>query len=86
MKPRPPAAPRATAPYSAPMLIEALGSVQDLSRINQISGVLVRHDLGDMVRRLGLADMLARAGHILRREHATILDARGVYRPLSLSK
>ena len=55
------------------MLIEALGSVQDLSRINQIAGVLVRHGLGDMVRRLGLADMLARAGHILRREHAADL-------------
>lgn len=55
------------------MLIEALGSVQDLSRINQIAGVLVRHGLGDMVRRLGLADMLARAGQILRREHAADL-------------
>jgi ubiquinone biosynthesis protein len=55
------------------MLIEALGSVQDLSRLNQIAGVLVRHGLGDMVRRAGLTELLARAGQVLHREHAADL-------------
>jgi len=52
------------------MLIETLGSARDLGRLNDIAGVLVRHGLGDAVRRLGLADTLARAGHVLHREHA----------------
>ncbi len=55
------------------MLIEALGGVQDLARLNQIVGVLVRHGLGDMVRRLGLADLLARAGRLIDRQHAADL-------------
>jgi ubiquinone biosynthesis protein len=55
------------------MLIEALGSVQDLPRLNRIAGVLVRHGLGEMVRRIGLADLLARAGQVLHREHAAEL-------------
>lgn len=37
----------------------------DFGRLHQIASVLVRHGLGDGVRRLGLADMLARAGHAL---------------------
>ncbi len=55
------------------MLIEALGGVQDLTRLNRIASVLVRHGLGDMMRRIGLADMLARAGQVLHREHAADL-------------
>lgn len=55
------------------MLIEALGGVQDLPRLNRIAGVLVRHGLGEMVRRIGLADLLARAGQVLHREHAAEL-------------
>lgn len=52
------------------MLLETLLSPQDLGRLKEIVGVLVRHGLGDMVRRAGLADALARAGHVLHREHA----------------
>ncbi len=46
--------------------METLGTARDLGRVQQIAGVLIRHGLGDTVRRLGLADALARAGHVLR--------------------
>jgi len=52
------------------MLIETLGAARDMGRLNEIAGVLVRHGLGDSVRRLGLADRLERAGHVLHWEHA----------------
>ncbi len=52
------------------MLIETLGSARDLGRVQEIAGVLIRHGLGGVVRRLGWADALARAGHALNREHA----------------
>lgn len=52
------------------MWMETLGAARDLHRVRQIAGVLLRHGLGDMVRRLGLADALAKAGHALRMDHA----------------
>ena len=52
------------------MLIETLGTARDLGRLNEIAGVLIRHGFGDTVRRLGLADTLARAGHVLHWDHA----------------
>jgi len=52
------------------MLIETLGTARDLARLQEIASVLVRHGLGDVVRRLGLADTLARAGHVLHLPHA----------------
>jgi len=55
------------------MLIETLGAARDMGRLNEIAGVLVRHGLGDSVRRLGLADRLERAGHVLHWEHAADL-------------
>ncbi len=55
------------------MLIETLAAAHDLGRLYDIAGVLVRHGLGDTVRRLGLADRLARAGHVLHWEHAADL-------------
>jgi ubiquinone biosynthesis protein len=51
------------------MLVETLGTARDLGRAKEIAGVLVRHGLGDMVRRMGLADALAQAGHALHLEH-----------------
>ena len=45
-------------------------SAQDLGRLNEIAGVFIRHGLGDAVRRMGLADTLAQAGHVLRWDHA----------------
>lgn len=55
------------------MLMETLGAARDLGRLNEIAGVLIRHGFGDTVRRLGLADKLERAGHVLRWEHAADL-------------
>lgn len=52
------------------MLIETLAASRDLQRMRQIAGVLLRHGLGDAVRRLGLADALTRAGQALNIEHA----------------
>jgi ubiquinone biosynthesis protein len=52
------------------MLIETIGAARDVSRLNEIARVLIRHGLGDMVRRAGLADALAKAGHALHWEHA----------------
>ena len=40
-------------------------AVRDLSRLREISSVLIRHGLGDLVRRTGLATALERAGQIL---------------------
>ena len=42
-----------------------LGAVRDLPRLREISAVFVRHGLGDLVRRLGVASVLERAGAVL---------------------
>jgi ubiquinone biosynthesis protein len=55
------------------MLIETLGGARDLGRAREIAAVLVTHGLGDLVRRMGLADALARAGHVLHLEQADAL-------------
>ena len=55
------------------MLIETLGAARDLGRLNEIAGVFIRHGFGDVVRRLGLADALEKAGQVLKREHAADL-------------
>lgn len=55
------------------MLIETLTAAHDMGRLYEIARVLVRHGLGDSVRRLGLADQLARAGHVLHWDHAADL-------------
>jgi ubiquinone biosynthesis protein len=44
---------------------EALGTVRDLGRLQDIAGVLVRYGFGDMVRRVGLAGALERAGRLV---------------------
>lgn len=55
------------------MLIDTLGAARDLGRLNEIAGILIKHGFGDTVRRLGLADALERAGHVLHRDHAADL-------------
>ncbi len=45
----------------------------NLGRLNEIAGVLVRHGLGELVRRWGLADVLEKAGHRLHWDHAADL-------------
>ena len=55
------------------MLIETLVASRDVGRLNTIAGVLIRHGLGDVVHRLGLADTLERAGQALMWTHAADL-------------
>jgi ubiquinone biosynthesis protein len=55
------------------MLIETLTAAKDAGRLYEIAGVLIRHGFGDLVRRMGLADWLERAGHAVRWESAADL-------------
>ena len=55
------------------MLLETLGTARDLGRAQEIAAVLVRHGFGDIVRRMGLADALGKAGHVLHLDHAAEL-------------
>lgn len=47
------------------MLRETIGFMRDLPRLHQISSILIRHGLGDIVRRLGVVNILEQAGQIL---------------------
>jgi len=47
------------------MVWGTLGAARDLARLREISSVLIRHGLGDLVRRTGLATALERTGQIL---------------------
>jgi ubiquinone biosynthesis protein len=47
------------------MIWGTYGVARDLARLREISSVLIRHGLGDLVRRTGLATALERAGQIL---------------------
>ncbi len=49
---------------------ETLGAVRDLGRLQEIASVLIRNGFGDMVRRIGLAGALERAGRLLHWQHA----------------
>jgi len=50
---------------------ETLGTVRDLGRLQEIAAVLIRYGFGDLVRRIGLADALERAGRLLHWGDAT---------------
>ncbi len=47
------------------MLWQALGAVRDLGRLHDIASVLIRYGFGDLVRRIGMAGALERAGRTL---------------------
>ncbi|MCC6196125.1 MAG: ubiquinone biosynthesis protein UbiB [Burkholderiales bacterium] len=47
------------------MLQVALGTMRDLPRLREITTVLIRHGLGDVVRRLGVSGVLERTGQVL---------------------
>ena len=47
------------------MLWQAMTAVRDLGRLHDIASILIRYGFGDMVRRMGLADALARTGRAL---------------------
>jgi ubiquinone biosynthesis protein len=55
------------------MLIETLVAARDMGRLHTMLGVLIRHGFGESVRRLGLADTLASAGHALKWDHVADL-------------
>jgi ubiquinone biosynthesis protein len=46
-------------------------TARELPRLREISSVLVRHGLGDLVRRAGIATLLEQAGQVLQRGEAT---------------
>lgn len=46
-------------------MLDALASVRDLGRLQEIASVFVRHGFGDLVRRSGMAGVLERAGRLL---------------------
>jgi len=52
------------------MLLQALGAARDLSRLHVIASVLIRYGFGDLVRRMGMANALERAGRALMWKHA----------------
>jgi len=47
------------------LLLEALNTARDLGRLHEIASVLVRHGMGEAVRRLGVGRVLERAGRAL---------------------
>lgn len=47
------------------MLWQTLMAARDLGRLHEIASILIRHGFGDMVRRMGLANALERAGRAL---------------------
>lgn len=46
------------------------GAARELPRLREIGSVFVRHGLGDVVRRAGIASLLERAGQVLQRGEA----------------
>ena len=58
------------------MLWETLSAARDLGRLNEVASVAVRYGFGDLVRRIGLAGALERAGHLQRAITARV-DAGG---------
>ncbi len=55
------------------MLTSTLDTARDFGRLQQIVGVMVRHGLGDAVRRMGWADALEKAGRAVHWESAADL-------------
>lgn len=47
------------------MLWETISVVRDLGRLHEIASILIRYGWGDMVRLLGMANVLERAGRLL---------------------
>ena len=47
------------------MMWETLGTVRDLGRLQDIASVLIRWGFGDVVKRMGMAGMLEKAGRLL---------------------
>lgn len=52
------------------MFWQALIAARDLGRLQEIASVLIRYGFGDIVRRMGMANALERAGRVLLWKHA----------------
>jgi ubiquinone biosynthesis protein len=52
------------------MLWQALIAARDFGRLHEIASVLIRYGFGDIVRRMGMANLLERAGRVLLWKHA----------------
>lgn len=52
------------------MLWQTLIAARDLERLHEITSVLIRYGFGDIVRRMGMASVLERAGRVLLWKHA----------------
>ena len=53
------------------MVSGLFSTTRELPRLREISSVFVRHGLGDLVRRAGIATLLEQAGHVLQRGEAS---------------
>jgi ubiquinone biosynthesis protein len=53
------------------MVSGAFGAARELRRLREISSVLIRHGLGDLVRRAGVSTLLDRTGQVLQRGQAS---------------
>lgn len=62
------------------MLVETINVVRDLTRLHEISSILIRYGGGDLVRLLGLSGLLEGAGRILRWQENT--EIRGLEPPV----
>lgn len=47
------------------MFLQALASMRDFKRLHEIALILIKYGFGGMVRRIGLAKALEKAGHVL---------------------
>ncbi|MCR4304807.1 MAG: AarF/UbiB family protein [Gallionella sp.] len=52
------------------MFWQALVAARDFGRLHEIASVLIRYGFGDVVRRMGMANVLERAGRVLLWKHA----------------
>ena len=52
---------------------ETLSTVRDIGRLHDIASILIRYGFSDMVRRLGMANVLERAGKVLHWQEAAEL-------------
>lgn len=59
-------------------LLDAIGTARDLGRLQDIASVLVRHGLGDLVRRTGVAKFLESAGRALRLDSPKPKEPKGI--------
>ncbi len=56
------------------MFWETLGAARDLGRLHNIASVLIRHGMGELVRRLGIGRFLEQAGKILHWKESGDID------------